>query len=274
MEERKKYYERRALCQERPEMYYSTISDGMAQNHCSLPWHGSSGDQICEKQLGTKLQGVLSHGTPTARSKEHPDRKSRLTIYRSFANICLKEGKGQNIALYAWLSELEYEYKKRGRLPPVLYHQFDGGNENAGPLTIAVAEWLVLKGLTTRVVLTRLPVGHTHEDIDAQFAHIWKALRQQYVLSPQMQEILAIKGLGTKKQVRWRDVYCVPDFGAFFEGHIVPVSRAFKKNNLGDDWTQLQWIIQTKEDGTVYTSYRAYASDKVNEVSLYYHIPS
>lgn len=186
-----------------------------------------------------------------------------MSIYRSYANICGKGGRAQNIALHAWLCELEYEYSKRGRLPPTLYHQVDGGNENAGQLTIAVAEWLVMKGLTTKVVITRLPVGHTHEDIDAQFAHIWKALRHQFVLSPQMQRLIAIKGLGTKKQIRWRDVYCVPDYNAFFADNTIPIARAFRKANTGDDWTQLQWIVQAKEDGTVYTTYRAYASDEV-----------
>ena len=79
-------------------------------------------------------------------------------MYRHFANV----NKGVNVAIHCWLSELEYEYINRGRLPPVIYHQFDGGSENANALFIGVAEWLVLKGLTKKIVLTRLPVGHTH----------------------------------------------------------------------------------------------------------------
>jgi hypothetical protein len=240
MEERRRYYQRRQWCEDLPELYLSTISDGMQQAHNDLPWHGSSGAQICDKTLGTKLQAVLVHGTPTAASSTHPNRKSRISIYRSYASIDGKEGRGQNIALHAWLCELEYEYMRRGRLPPVLFHQFDGGNENAGRLTLAIAEWLILKGLTTKVVLTRLPVGHTHEDIDAQFGHIWTALRLEFVLSPDIQKTFAMKGLGNSKtQVRWTDVYCVPDYSAFFDGYCDQVARAFKKNVYGDDWTQL-----------------------------------
>jgi len=280
MKERRKYYERRQLCESQPELYLSTISDGMQQAHNSIPWHGRSGNQICPKDLQTKLQGVLVHGTPTAASKQFPNRHSRIAIYRCFGNIDGSEGRGANIAIHSWLSELQYEFKRRKRLPPVLFHQFDGGGENASKLTIAVAEWLVLKGLTTKVVLTRLPVGHTHEDIDAQFARIWAALRLQYVLSPQMQKEFIIHGLqGANKQVRFHDVYCVPDYSSFFKESLDTVCRAFKRNQYGVDWTQLQWIVELVhsdihvdsesnivDSGIFRTSYRTYANDEVVEL--------
>ena len=55
-------------------------------------------------------------------------------------------------------------------LPETVYHQFDGGSENANASTVCIAELLVHRGLCRRVVLTRLPVGHTHEDIDQRYA--------------------------------------------------------------------------------------------------------
>jgi hypothetical protein len=71
--------------------------------------------------------------------------------------------KGFNVAAYAWLSELEKEYKANGgSLPSTIYHQVDGGSENATAATIALAELLVHRGLTKKIVITRLPVGHTH----------------------------------------------------------------------------------------------------------------
>ena len=33
------------------------------------------------------------------------------------------------------------------------------------------------RGLVHQIVLTRLMVGHTHEDIDAKFAQVWKFCR-------------------------------------------------------------------------------------------------
>lgn len=34
-------------------------------------------------------------------------------------------------------------------------------------------EYLVAKKFCPLIVLTRLPVGHTHEDIDSRFGKIW-----------------------------------------------------------------------------------------------------
>ena len=146
----------------------------------------------------------------------------------------------------------------------MIYHQFDGGVENANKYFLAVAEWLVLKGLAKKVVLTRLPVGHTHEDIDAMFAHIWKALNSKYVLTPSLQKIHAIQGLGKKKQILWHDLWCIPDYEAFFFSSIGNITRAFKVGE--DEWSQLQWTIESKGEGKISTTYRAYASEDVVEL--------
>ena len=256
MSERTQYYSRRNECETDPENFLSTIGDGMQQAHNDLPWYANSGKQLCKSTLGTALDGLLVHGTPTA-AMRNANRKSRISIYRHFANI----PKTPNMAIYCWLNELEYEKRERNKLPPVLYHQFDGGCENANKLFVAIAEWLVLKGMTEKVVLTRLPVGHTHEDIDAQFAHIWRALQSQYVQTPEAQRIFAMKGLGQTKEVVWKDVWCVPDFAAFFTGHLAKCARGFKSGD--EDWTQLQWTVQSRPDGKCTTTYRAYSSKEV-----------
>ena len=123
-----------------------------------LPWMGSSGGELDQAQLGTALQGLLVHGPGSTSTTKG---RARFVVYRHFENYSKHAAK--NLAVHAWLSELQREKDERGSLPPVLYHQIDGGKENANSLTIAVAEWLVLKGLCRKVVITRLPVGHTHE---------------------------------------------------------------------------------------------------------------
>ena len=45
----------------------------------------------------------------------------------------------------------------------------------------AIAELLVAKGVINKIVITRLPVGHTHEDIDSKFAKIWMKLRTNHI---------------------------------------------------------------------------------------------
>ena len=114
---------------------------------------GRSGIQLISKPLQVHLQGVLSHGGNT------------FHMFRSFCNIKT----GTNVAIHSWLAVLENQLQSNGKLPDTIYHQIDGGSENANLATIAVAELLVYRGLTKKVVLTRLPVGHTHEDIDARF---------------------------------------------------------------------------------------------------------
>ena len=100
------------------------------------------------------VQCVITHGV-------------RTQFFRTFGNI---QGK-VNAAIYAWLASLERVMDARlqrnlSPLPETVYHQFDGGGENANAATVCIAELLVHRGLCRRVVLTRLPVGHTHEDID------------------------------------------------------------------------------------------------------------
>jgi hypothetical protein len=36
-----------------------------------------------------------------------------------------------------------------------------------------------------RIEVARLPVGHTHEDIDAMFGVLWRATRGQTIMTPQ-----------------------------------------------------------------------------------------
>ena len=80
----------------------------MQQQHNQLPHMAGSGAQL-HKTIDTVLQGLLVHG-------------KQMHFYRHFGNV----SKGANIALYAWLSSLELEYKDKGKLPDTLYHQIDG----------------------------------------------------------------------------------------------------------------------------------------------------
>jgi len=40
-------------------------------------------------------------------------------------------------------------------------------------------EWLVAKRVVRKIVYSRLPTGHTHEDIDAMFGVIWRYFREK-----------------------------------------------------------------------------------------------
>ena len=74
--------------------------------------------------------------------------------------------------LHCFLLELEALKQREGKLPDTIFYQIDGGIENVAKTVMLVMELLVARRLTKTVYLTRLMVGHTHEDIDARFASL------------------------------------------------------------------------------------------------------
>ena len=103
-------------------------------------------------------------------------------MYRSFANTL----SDTNLALHCFLLQLEQHIYDHDSLPDVIYFQIDGGSENANSTTLAMCELMIARRLTKRIYITRLPVGHTHEDLDAKYGHIWKNVRCDQLLSPQV----------------------------------------------------------------------------------------
>ena len=104
---------------------------------------------------------------------------------------------------------------------------------------LALCELLVARGIIReKIVLCRLPVGHTHEDIDAVFALIWERLKSDFVFSPQQYKMLILQALRKKALLQEVvDVFVVPNFSSLFKNHINKgFERAFKTQ-----WTQHEW---------------------------------
>ena len=70
---------------------------------------------------------------------------------------------------------LEQYEKAHKKLPRKLYIQVDGGPENANKYVLSMIELLISKRVCKEIFLTRLPTGHTHEDIGKRFCieHIY-----------------------------------------------------------------------------------------------------
>jgi len=79
---------------------------------------------------------------------------------------------------------------------------------------------LIARGLTKTIILSRLIVGHTHADIDAKFALIWKNIRQKYVLTPQEYKNAIFSALNGSLSTDVEDIFVVPDYKSFFESFI------------------------------------------------------
>ena len=160
-----------------------------------------------------------------------------MTIYRTFANV----GGGANLAIHTWLLSLEdYARRHNWNLPKVIYHQIDGGPENANKEFLALCSLLVSSGLVDKIVLTRLPVGHTHEDIDALFALIWKKLRDEHIYTPLEFSKLICEALKKKVKVNVVDIYCIPDYVSLLSDCVDSSLGRFSK----EEWAQLQFVLE------------------------------
>ena len=103
-----------------------------------------------------KLQGVVVHG-------------SILCVF----NVLNVVHAGANMALTCLMRALQ----KMNGIPEVLYLQVDGGSENWNHVLFAVIDLLfdLYPGLK-KVIVSRLPVGHTHIDVDRFFSYFNKKL--------------------------------------------------------------------------------------------------
>lgn len=103
--------------------------------------------------------------------------------------------------------------------------QIDGGSENANKTVLAVLEYLIFKGVggVTEIIVSRLPVGHTHEDIDSKFAKLWERFRNNFVLSPEGYRRAIYETFNSDVlDVDVEDIFAVPDYKALFEECIDP----------------------------------------------------
>ena len=204
------------------------------------------------------LQGIINHGRD-------------ITLYRTFNNIY----NGANLSIHTWLKSLQKTYDSEGgKLPDTVFAQIDGGSENANVTVKGVCELLVSRRLTRKVVLTRLPVGHTHEDIDAIFGKIWKFIDGEAVFTPQGYErALRFAMKQRDVDIHIDDILCVPDYTTYMEPFIdSKLNRCDKQ-----DWTELQWTFEAVDHCAVgcacekcklyptgvKVNYRKYTADEV-----------
>ena len=147
-------------------------------------------------------------------------------MYRPFNNIT----KGGDLSAHTFLCELDKCAKTHNNtFPEEVFIQVYGGSENANKTIIALCEYLVAKRIIKTITYSRLPTGHTHEDIHACFAHIWRGMRQRtaHSVDDYTNEINTI--FNGSLQAKVKDLYVIADFTAFFESSIEPHFAAYCK---------------------------------------------
>lgn len=252
MNERRLYYGRRQKAMQMPFKFLSIITDGMAQAHCQLPYYANV--EQCEN-LQQHIQGVMAHGR-------------FINIYRTFHNTF----NAANMQMHTLLLALEDAWRENGCLPDTVFVQIDGGAENISKAMIALCELLVARGLTQRIFLSRLMVGHTHEDIDGRFAKIWMRIRNAYVLTmnqykTNIEEALSREDLPCKVE----DIFAIPDYDSFLRPFIDKKFSRYAKRKGEKDWTVLQFSFEALLDDDkdrssfplgVRTTWRPFAADE------------
>jgi len=246
MLERKSYLQRKLRAVRNKSRILSVVIDGMDQSHSRLPYLGVNNS--FDAALQQHLTGVLIHGY-------------NLQLYRNFDNV----SKGADLTIFCFLSALQtWRAANKGRWPEEIYLQVDGASDNANKYVLGMCELLVAKKMAKKVVFSRLPVGHTHGDIDACFGHLWKFLRAKVCVTVGgYQAMLDEKFKNAKLAAKVIDVYVVPDYMAFLEDCIdEKLSNLHKEEN-----TQLQWKFESVPVSFQYplgvkTSWRAYCSDR------------
>lgn len=85
------------------------------------------------------------------------------------------------------------------------------------------AEWDARFGGFSRIFINRLPVDHTHEDINLKFAFIWKRVRNALVLTP-LAYRNAIEGCLTSSRIKCevKDVFVLPNYEKYNRDYLVP----------------------------------------------------
>ena len=82
-------------------------------------------------------------------------------MYRSYPHLKTDT----NINVHALLMHLQNRLTEDGFIPPTVYIQIDGGPDIANKTFYTICSLLVARrvGGIQKIVVTRLPVGHTHE---------------------------------------------------------------------------------------------------------------
>jgi hypothetical protein len=253
-QERAKYKERviEALLDDpRNPSIMSIIIDGMDNNKCRCPYLGRQGS--FSHPIPQHIIGVKEHGIGA-------------TFYRTFGTVT----KGADITIYCILRKIE-EWKRRNlKYPTKIYIQIDGATDNANKYLLGMLELLVAKKMAKTIVLSRLPVGHTHEDIDALFGTIYNSFKYSpaETLSRYKKVIIdAFRKIGFNPKVE--DVYCIPDYKDFIE----PCVDKDLSNMHRLEQTQLQFRFEAVKPDVYFphgvkTTFKAFSSEQVVEFDI------
>jgi len=243
MGEKLLYYQRRAEASSSNGEVGSIIIDKMGTHATQLPLL-SNLNQL-KATFPVAVTGAISHGT------------NETTFYMSTPNV----SSGASYTIHCILSELRKLFSKNNRQPlKKVYIEIDGASDNVAKAVIAACEHLVFKKFCPYIVLARLPVGHTHEDIDSRFGKFWTFVREKHVYTFDGFGNIIKEAFGDNNLISVVPVFAIYDYKAYYDKFIDP-KLVDKYSRM--DFTQLYFKIQPAVEGSasnllVRTNYRKF----------------
>jgi hypothetical protein len=166
--ERDSYYKRRAMARQNPDEYMSLIIDGSDTSWYHFPYFKRTSHSSQNKwKIGIHVMGCINHG-----------RGASIVTYVDNVK------QGTNVTVEVLHQELMKTMKNEGKLPKTLFLQLDNTTKQCkSKYVMGYLARLVRDGVFDEVIVSFLPVGHTHEDIDQLFSRIAVYLRHHNCLS-------------------------------------------------------------------------------------------
>jgi len=160
-EERGGYYNRRNYAVHRPKDAMSVIIDGADWYNYAVPYFATKTHESSKIfRAPIYLMGVISHG-----------RGSKCFLVPGHFK------QGTNVVLDVFIRTLMSMKANGENIPPRIYLQLDNtAKQNKNKYLMGMLGYLVHIGVTEKIIVSFLPKGHTHEDIDQLFSRLVIAL--------------------------------------------------------------------------------------------------
>ena len=224
MGEKLMYYQRRAEAANSDGEIGSIIIDKMGTHVTQLPL--LSNLYSLKEHFPVAVTGAISHGT------------NETTFYLSAPNVSI----GASYTIHCIFAEMRKLYARNKNKPlKKVFIEIDGASDNTAEAIIAACEHLVFKEFCPYILVARLPVGHTHEDIDSRFGKIWTFVRDRHVYSFDGFCTIIKEAFGNSDRITVQPIYAILDYKTFYD-QFIDDKLVDKYSRM--EFTQLYFKIQ------------------------------
>lgn len=228
-EEHKTYYgsareamaEREEFARQHPDEVFCIDVDIAAQGVFTFPWIGLQSK--LKDTINSHLLGIL-------------EINKGLSIFHFYDTV----PKGRNLVIHCILEAFNSWVARHGHYPKYFYLNVDGGSENANAAVLLFCELLVAKRMvTTELIYSRNPTGHTHGPLDGRFSNIKDVILFHKIYTLDELERILTQTSRLVGNTTFHRVHVVADYEGFLEPFGTDIHLFCNM-----EWTVLQWRFQ------------------------------